>query len=293
MAKPEGLSKDGNTIAECRIKTADGHHKLYVQEWGNPGGVPILFLHGGPGGGCDDGHKNYFDPKRHRVIFLDQRGSGNSQPYGSLKNNETKYLVEDIELVRKKLSIPSWHVEGASWGSTLALCYAIKHPDKIKSLVILGVFLGTQAEIDWLEKGLYKNFYPEIYEQTRSKKLRYDNKSDQLAYLKMFSPLLGIDDRPKNLPPEDELDLESIKIELYYLNNNCFLPDNYILKNAGKITASATIIQGRYDMVCPPVSAYKLSRKLPDCKLHTTITGHLPSDRESSSVLKAILGQLG
>jgi proline iminopeptidase len=251
-----------------------------------------LFLHGGPGSGCDDGHKRYFDSQKHRVVFLDQRGSGNSKPYGSLKNNETKYLVEDIELVRSKLNIASWHVEGASWGATLALCYAIEHSDKIRSLIILGVFLGTKEEIDWLEKGLYKKFYPEVYEDIRPRRFNYKIKADQLAYLKMFMPLLGIDDRPKELPPEDELELAPVKTELYYLNNNCFLPDKYVLDNATKIDAPVVIIQGRYDMVTPPESAYQLSKRLEDCKLHTTLTGHLPSDRESSSVLTAVLGQL-
>lgn len=293
MAKPEGLTKDEHTIAEHRIKTADGLHKLYVQEWGNTNGVPILFLHGGPGGGCEDGHKKYFDHKRHRVIFLDQRGSGNSSPRGSLKNNETEYLVEDIELIREKLKISRWHVEGASWGSTLALCYAIKYPDRIKSLIILGVFLATQSEIDWIYKGLYKNFYPEVYEDSRpGSDLHYDDKSDQIEYLKTSLRLLSIDDRRRSFPAEEDFDLEQTKIELYYLNNNCFLPDSYILDNAHEIKAPVTIIQGRYDMICPPISAYKLSRKLDDCRLHTTLTGHLPSDRESSSILKAVLGQL-
>jgi proline iminopeptidase len=292
MSKKEGLSEDKHTITERRVKTADGLHELYVQEWGNPKGVPILFLHGGPGGGCDDGHKRYFDSQKHRVVFLDQRGSGNSKPYGSLKNNETRYLVKDIELVRSKLDIDSWHVEGASWGSTLALCYAIEHSDKIRSLIILGVFLGTKEETDWLGNGLYKKFYPEVYEDIKPRNFNYKLKADQLAYLKMFLPLLGVDDRPKQLPPEDELELTPVKTQLYYLNNKYFLPDNYILQNTNRIKTPVTIIQGRYDMITPPESAHKLSKRLEDCKLHTTLTGHLPSDRESSSVLTAVLHQL-
>lgn len=292
MTKTESLTKDEHTIAEHRIKTADRLHALYVQEWGNPKGVPVLFLHGGPGLGCDDSDKKYFDSERHRVVFLDQRGSGKSSPFGSLDNNDTNHLVEDIELIREKLKIPSWHVEGASWGSTLALCYSIRHPNKVKSLIILGVFLATKEEIDWFEQGLYKNFYPEVYEDNKPKNFKYNKKADQIAYLKTCLPLLGLDDRTRDFPDEDKLNLKQIEIELYYLNNDCFLDDNYILKNAHKIKSPTTIIQGRYDMITPPVSAYRLSNKLKDCKLHTTLTGHLPSERESSSVLKAVLAQL-
>lgn len=290
MAEIRGLTKDSLTIAEHRLATVDGLHKLYVQEWGNPKGVPIVFLHGGPGSGCDDKHKNYFDAKRHRVIFIDQRGAGNSQPYGSLKNNKTEYLVEDIELVRQKLGIKSWHVEGASWGSTLALCYAIAHPEAVKSLVILGIFLASTEEVEWITKGVYKNFYPEIHAQAKTEDLHYDREDDQRAYLETFIPLLGIDDRPKPLPTE--VDTTPAKIELYYMHHKFFLTDNHILDNAAKITCPVTIIQGRYDMVTPPINAYKLSKRLPDGRLHTTLTGHLPSDREAASVLKAVLSQL-
>lgn len=288
-----GLSKDENTIAEHRIATADGLHKLYAQEWGNPKGVPVLFLHGGPGGGCKDKHKRYFDPKKHRVIFLDQRGSGNSEPYGSLENNETSYLVDDIELIRKELDIEDWHIEGASWGSTLALCYAIKHPENVRSLVILGVFLGTKEEDDWILAGRFRYFYPEVWEKHQKESFDYSKKSDQLAYLEMYYPLLGIDDsKTLTLEEEAEVDTQPVKIELYYLQNKFFLEKDYVLKNASKITVPVTIIQGRYDMITPPVSAYELSKVLPDSKMLTTLGGHLPSDRESASVLKATLYQL-
>lgn len=290
--KKNYITKDAHTIAEHRFKTADGEHKLYVQEWGAKQGVPILFLHGGPGVGCKDSHKNYFSPKKHRVIFLDQRGSGHSTPYGSLKHNNTQKLIDDIEQVRRQLRIKKWHIEGASWGSTLALTYAIKHPANVKSLVILGVFLGSRAEINWIESGLYKTFYPDVYEQHPVQTFRYNRKSDQKAYLKLSFRLLGLDDRPKQLPDDQDLDLQPIKIELYYLNNDCFLSDNYILDNADKLKMPVTIIQGRYDMIAPPLSAYRLSRILPNCSFQTTLTGHLPSDRESYSVLKAVLSTL-
>ncbi|HEX5796822.1 MAG TPA: alpha/beta fold hydrolase [Candidatus Saccharimonadales bacterium] len=287
------LTKDTHTLAEHRFKTTDGLHRLYVQEWGNPQGVPILFLHGGPGAGCKDKHKRYFDPDKHRVIFLDQRGSGNSEPYGSLENNETGYLLEDIELIREKLGIDNWHIEGASWGSSLALCYAIKCPKRVRSLVILGVFLVSKEENDWMFSGQFKYFYPEVWEKNRAGHLDYSKKADQLKYLEMLYPLLGIDDgKTLSLEKEAEIDTEPVKIELYYLKNGFFLEDEYILKNARKLNMPVTIIQGRYDMITPPISAYRLSKALVDCKLLTTLNGHLPSDRESASVLKATLYQL-
>lgn len=292
MSSESELTVDEHTIAEHRIETEDGIHTLYVQEWGSPNGKPILYMHGGPGGGCDDKSKQYFNYNKHRVIFLDQRGSGQSKPFGSLENNQTDFMVEDIELVRETLKIDSWHVQGASWGTTLALCYGIKYPQRVKSMIILGVFLASKTEIEWITKGQFKNFFPEVYEENVKTHFDYSKKADQKAYLDLILPLLRLDDRKRNLQPNDELDLTPIKIELYYLENNCFIENDYIIKNASKLKMPITIIQGRYDMICPPISAYTISKKLPDCTMHTTLTGHLPSDRESSSVLKAVLDKL-
>lgn len=284
MAK-DGISQDEFTIAEHRIKTADGLHKLYVQEWGNPAGTPIVYLHGGPGYYCTDRNKAIFDPKTHRVIFLDQRGSGHSKPYGSLKENTTAKLVDDLELIRTKLKIEKWSVTGTSWGSTLALCYGVEHSSKINGLVIGGVFLGTQAEVDWLEKGEFRTFFPEIDEsEVRKKYTPY-----QLA--KLVTPTIKLDDRYR-LPEQEDFDEAPIKIEQYYTENKCFLPDNYILQNAKKITMPVTIIQGRYDMMTPPKAAYTLDKKLPNSNLHWTIAGHSSSDRANYDVTKAIIAQI-
>ena len=277
------LTKDKHTIAEHTFKTEDGNHKLYVQEWGNPNGAPILFLHGGPGGGCADGHKRYFNSETHRVVLLDQRGSGNSKPYGSLKNNQTDYLVEDIELVRAKLGIQKWTIYGRSWGSTLALCYAIKNQKNTQRLIIGGIFLGEQEEADWIEKAMFRPFFPEIEEEA---------KITPYTYLKLAIPTLRIDDR-YTMPAEEDIDKTPLEIELHYTKNGCFLPRNYILKHAPSLNVPVDIIQGRYDMMTPPVSAYKLHKKLPDSRLHWTIAGHAGSDRANYDITKALLSQIG
>ncbi len=278
----ENITADKHTIKEHRIKTADGHHKLYVQEWGNPNGTPILFLHGGPGNGCGDSNKTYFDPTQHRVIFLDQRGSGNSIPYGSLEENNTSKVVSDLETLREKLDINKWSVTGRSWGSTLALCYAIKHSQSIERVVIGGVFLGTQNEVDWIEKGQFRTFFPEVDEQKNI---------DPYSYLKLAIPTLRLDDR-YSLPDKDDFDDTAVKIELHYTKNKCFLPANYILDNAPNITAPVDIVQGRYDMMTPPKSAFALHKKLSNSRLHWTIAGHSGSDRSNYEVTKALLAQI-
>lgn len=290
MATPKNLSKDQATIKEHFMPTKDGLHTLYVQEWGNPKGTSVLFLHGGPGQGCDDGHKAYFDPAKHHVIFIDQRGCGKSTPAGSLKENDTQKLINDLELVRQKLHIASWHVTGGSWGSTLALCYAISHPDSINSMVLRGIFTGTEFEIKWFENGGYKYFFPDVWEryqqdQGKGKKISAE------AYTKAVIDTVKLDDRPAgNLPYTFERD--PVTIELHYTENNCFIEDNYIAGRAAMINMPVAIIQGRYDMICPPVTAYNLHKLLPNSTLHWTIAGHSGSDRANYDIAKTLLSQL-
>lgn len=273
------ITKDKFTIAEHRIKTKDGLHELYVQEWGNPAGQAIFHLHGGPGSGCDDSNKAIYNPKNHRVIFLDQRGSGKSKPAGSLKENTTDKLIDDIQQIILKLGLKKVNIYGRSWGSTLALCYAINYPDKVKTLIIGGVFLGTQPEIDWIEKAQFRTFYPEVEKE---------EKITPYTYAKLAIPTLKLDDRFQ-LPEREDFDENKFKIELHYTANNCFLPDNFILDNAGKIKSPVHIIQGRYDMMTPPINAYSLAQKLERGKIYWTIAGHAGSDRANYDVTKSVL----
>lgn len=285
-----GLTRDEHTIAEHHIATGDGLHKLYVQEWGNPDGVPILFLHGGPGAGCRDKHKGVFSADKHRVILFDQRGAGNSTPYGSLEENTTQKLIEDIELIRRKLDIKKWHLHGLSWGSTLALLYGISHPDKVISMVIGGIWLASKEEADWLIGGGWQMFYPDAYERFKNMSKASD-KFDYFAYSSAFIQFYRLDDRYYPLDKE-KYDDTPLKIEFHYIDNDMFLPEGYILDNAGKLNMPISIIQGRYDIVTPPKYAYKLHEKLSDTELHWTIGGHSSSDRANFDLARALLARL-
>lgn len=285
----KGLNKDSHTIAEHHIKTRDGLHKLYVQEWGNPKGVPILYLHGGPGAGARDKHKSVFDPNKHRVVLFDQRGSGNSTPYGSIKGNTTPNLVDDIELIREHLKLDKWHLHGLSWGSTLSLCYGIAHPDKVLSMVIGGIWLCSKEEVDWLVKGEWKTFYPDAWE--RFEKLNKGAGIDPFAYSSAFIQFYRLDDRYYPLDP-DKYDKTPLDIEFHYIKNDMFLPKGYILDNADKLKMPINIVQGRYDIVTPPKFAYMLHKKLLDSNLHWTVAGHSASDRANHDLAKALLSQL-
>ena len=144
----------------------DGTHTIYYEESGNPNGVPVIFLHGGPGCGTAPSCRQYFDPEFYRIILFDQRGSGKSTPRACLENNDTWHIIEDIEKIREKLNIDKWLVFGGSWGSTLSLCYAIKHPERVLGLVLRGIFLGRREDIEWIyEVGGASNFHPESFER--------------------------------------------------------------------------------------------------------------------------------
>jgi proline iminopeptidase len=286
MLEKKGLNKDEFTITEHHFKTDDELHKLYVQEWGNPKGEPVLFVHGGPGYYCTDRNKSVFSPKKHRVIFVDQRGAGKSEPYGSLKENDTQKLVDDFDMIRRRLKIDKWHLHGTSWGSTLSLVYAINHPTIIKSIITGGVFLGSKEESDWLNKGYFRRFYPEISE----KFVKKDYTPYELT--RLHTATIKLDDRYA-LPEKEGFDEVPAKIEIHYINNNnCFLPKDFILNNASKLTMPVEIVQGRYDMMTPPKAAYELHSKLPNSNLHWTIAGHSSSDRPNYDTTKALLSQL-
>lgn len=292
MAKENksGLSKDLHTLSEHFIKTEDGFHELYVQQWGSRKGTPILYLHGGPGVGNRDKFKNLFNPEKHKVVFLDQRGSGNSTPFGNLKENTTPKLVEDIETVRQHLGIDKWHVHGTSWGSTLALCYAIKHQSNIRSMVIGGIWLCNKEEIDWLVKGQYRMFYPDAWERFNELNPK-KGEMDFFAYSSAFIQFYRLDDRYYPLDRE-KYDDTPLKIEFEYFKHDVFLPKNYILKNAPKINIPIKIVQGRYDFVTPPKAAYDLHKELPDSELFWTLAGHSASDRGNYDTITALLSQL-
>lgn len=261
-------------------------HKIYFEEVGNPNGIPALFLHGGPGGGINSFVRRFFHPEHYRTVLFDQRGSGKSIPYACIEENTTHDLIADIEKLRMHLGIDSWVIMGGSWGSTLALLYAIHHTERVRAMVLRGIFLARQKEIDWLygPDGAAR-IYPKDYEffvrdfttEERADLIRNylirltaDEESQYRAMNNWNRWEMGISQLIPEEQPEDfhnslEEGLAIARIEAHYFVHNSFLPsDNYILENTQLIEhIPCEIIQGRYDMVCPAQSAYELHKKLP------------------------------
>jgi proline iminopeptidase len=267
-----------------------GGHEIYWEESGNPDGKPALFLHGGPGGGTDPRQRRFFDPRRYRIVLFDQRGCGKSTPHASLEQNTTWDLVADIERLREHLGVKKWMVYGGSWGSTLALAYAETHPDAVSEIVLRGVFLCRRKELLWFYQEGANFIFPEHwrpYEELIPPEERGDYMS---AYYKR---LTGKDERLKLeaarvwsiweaacsklfIDPdlmakfgEEKTALAFARIEAHYFVNNAFLKtDDQLLKDVSKIRhIPGVIVQGRYDIVCPMVSAYELSQAWPEAEL--------------------------
>ena len=284
-------------------------HNIYVEESGNPNGQPIIFLHGGPGGGCGAKQRRFFDPKHYRIILFDQRGCGKSTPLGETKENTTEDLISDIETIRKHFNIEKWILFGGSWGSSLALAYGIKYPEYLTGLILRGVFLSREKELDWFLKDV-DQFFPENHKLLLSHKdninkgnllkeytdlvfgSNFDTaKKAAVAWNKFEGSILKLLPTSElNNSDQDinyEFELARAKVQLHYINNFCFIDGNDILK---KITVLGNIpievVQGRYDMVCPPKTAYELKQKLPNSKL-TIINnaGHSASEDGTLSAL--------
>ncbi len=233
-------------------------------------------MHGGPGAGCSPAHRRLFDPTKFRVIFIDQRGSGRSKPYGSTVNNTTQDLISDINYLRKSLEIEKWALFGGSWGSTLALAYAIDSSAFVSALILRGVFLGTDSEINWY---LYemKRFFPEAHERFVSfipeeehhdilsayhKRLTSDNQKFRNEAAKFFA---SYENSCATLHAETrdggQSAISMAVLEAHYFMNNCFMPTDHILKNVRFIQhLPCYIVQGRHDVICPPISAYNLHK---------------------------------
>ncbi len=273
-----------NLIFDSGYLEVDKIHKIYYEQFGNPTGKPILFLHGGPGAGFSDFHKNFFDKNKYRVIFVDQRGSGKSKPYAETKKNNTQELLNDLELIRKYLKIDKWLIFGGSWGSTLALSYGINFPDNCSGFFLRGVFLGTKEEINWFLYDM-KKFFPEAYSKfvnniplyQRKNILSWFNKElkskEKNKYYKAASIWNEYESSCSTLryverKNSGEASLAIAKIEVHYFINNCFLTENYIMDNLDKILhLPCVIVQGRHDVICPPFNAFSLSQSWKNCKI--------------------------
>jgi len=265
----------------------DGLHELYWETCGNPRGVPVVFLHGGPGGGCLPHHRRFFDPRFWRIVLFDQRGAGRSTPPAELRDNTTPHLVADLERLRRHLGVERWLIFGGSWGSTLALAYAEAHPDRCLGLVLRGIFLARPAELDWFMHGM-RQFFPEAWRDFAGF-LPEGERGDLLAgYYRRLTdpdparhmPAAHAWDRyegacstllPREAPPQFETDTAALaiaRIEAHYFVHRAFLDDDQLMRDLARIRhLPCTIVQGRYDIVCPPVTADALAQAWPEAEL--------------------------
>lgn len=309
---------DKNTLATGLLDVGKGH-QIYWEDWGNPKATPIFYCHGGPGGGCGESNKLLYDPSLHRVIFHDQRGSGRSLPFAETKHNTTQDLIADIEKLRCHLKIEKMHVHGGSWGSALALFYAVAHPDRVQKIIIWSVFLGRQFEVDFVNEGYPKHFFPEAWERfialvpkkhrsTGNSVMQYYNAmfySDDLAIAKKYADewtlweatLLSISYNKERLEAEilgDDNNGAIAKLEAHYFLNGCFVPENYILDNIAKIQSiPCAIIHGRFDMCTPPSSANDLfSAYGKNATFQWVNSGHRRTDPEMFTALKATVNAM-
>ncbi|MEM0934661.1 MAG: prolyl aminopeptidase [Pseudomonadota bacterium] len=265
-----------------RTMEVSGGHRLYVEQCGNPDGLPVIVLHGGPGGGCSPAMRRYFDPAEYRIILFDQRGCGRSRPHASVEANTTWDLVEDIEAIRVALGIERWMVFGGSWGATLALIYAQAAPDHVAYLALRGVFLMMQRELKWFYGGGAAQFFPDQWDRFTSLIPR-DERDDMISayHRRLFSGDRGMETRFARAWTAWENALASIshegpggdspadyarafaRLESHYFLNGGFLEaDGKILHDMPLIShIPGTVVQGRYDMICPPASAWELTER--------------------------------
>jgi proline iminopeptidase len=265
-------------------------HELHYEQCGNPAGKPVVFLHGGPGAGLVPEYRQFFDPESYRIVLFDQRGSGQSTPHASLEDNTTWHLLSDVEQLREHLRIDAWQVFGGSWGSTLALAYAETHPARVRQLVLRGIFLCRPDEIRWFYQAGANAIFPDSWEEyvraipeaergdllhAYHRRLTSDDEATRLAAARTWSTWEA--SLLKLIPDQELIDhftdphvaLAVARIECHYFVNNCFFDsDNYLIENVGRVRhIPGVIVQGRYDIVCPMLSAWDLHRAWPEAEL--------------------------
>ncbi|NYS25211.1 prolyl aminopeptidase [Rhodobacteraceae bacterium 2376] len=282
------------------LDVGDGH-SIYVEQCGNPRGAPVVVFHGGPGGGCSPAMRRYFDPGHYRVVLFDQRGCGRSRPHASVTANTTWHLVQDAEAIRQTLRIDRWMVFGGSWGATLGLAYAQTHPDRVAHLVLRGVFLGRATELEWFYGGGAGRFFPDLWARF-AEMIPEDERGNLIAAYnrRLFCGDIRTETRFARAWAGWENALASIetrsltgaegpaeyarafaRLENHYFSNNCFFEeDGQLLNNAARLAdVPGTIVQGRYDMICPPVAAWNLHRAWPGSQMNLVpLAGHALSE---------------
>lgn len=269
---------------ETAMLDLDGRHRMYYEVSGRPDGVPVVFLHGGPGAGTHAHHRRYFDPRHYRIVLFDQRGAGRSEPFGELADNTTDHLVADMEKLRRHLGIERWMLFGGSWGSTLALAYAEAHPDRVLAMVLRGIFLGRSFEVDWFLSGM-RAFFPEAWSRftgflpeaerddilaSYHRRLIHPDPEVHMPAARVWSTYEGACSTLRH-DPEVEAEFGSLRmalglarIEAHYFVNRMFMAENQLIDRLGMVSGiPATVVQGRYDVVCPIRSADELVRNWP------------------------------
>lgn len=297
-----------NPVFEKGFFPVSDNHKLYYERYGNPNGIPVVFVHGGPGAGFTAKHRKFFNPNRFNVLFYDQRGASKSRPFAVLKDNNTWKLVEDMKKLIDNFFGRKVYLVGGSWGSTLALVYAISHPETVKGMVLRGIYLATKEENEFYTEGGVGLFFPDVWErfnklvpkhrrkdavkffdeqiQSKNKKIK-DKYTFEWSFYELCIARLNLDSvKVREEMKKDPFYKSMSPLETHYIANKCFLPDNFILNNARKIrNMPVSLINGRYDMICPPISAYKLHKLLPKSRLTFTIAGHLQTEKHTRKVM--------
>lgn len=309
-----GLYQIGEPFDQRLLDVGDGH-RVYMEQCGHPDGLPVVVLHGGPGGGCSPAMRRFFDPKSYRVVLFDQRGCGRSKPGASVVANTTQHLIADIERIREELGIRRWIVFGGSWGATLALAYAQAHPDRAAALVLRGVFLGTRAELNWFYGGGAGQFFPELWAQF-VRAIPEDERGDLIgAYAKrLFSGEEHQENRFARFWTAWENALASVetrgmamgdapstyarafaRLENHYFSNGCFLgEDGALMRGLTQMQhIPGTIVQGRFDMICPPATAWGLHAAWGRSRLEIVpMAGHALSEPGISAELVRVMNQM-
>lgn len=292
-----------------------GQHQVYVEECGNPQGIPVVFLHGGPGSGCRPQHRCYFNPDKYRIILFDQRGCGRSLPSGELENNTTAYLIEDMEYIRETLNIDKWVLFGGSWGATLALAYARDYPQHIVSMILRGTFLGRRQDIDWVyAEGGASKLFPDAWQklvaelpeserkqplQAYFNKLTDDDEAEQSAAAQTLNIWEGtiVMLRDEEYQPDltqEPSPLAHSRVQLHYALNNCFIQHQPLLNNLDNIkTIPTKVIHGRYDIVCPLQQSWELKQAWPEIELCILpLAGHAAGEPTMIDALVAATDEL-
>lgn len=279
---------------------ADGIHRVYYEESGNDEGIPVIFLHGGPGSGSNENHRRYFDPSRYRIIIFDQRGCNRSTPRGETRNNTTRDLIADMESLRRELGIDSWLVYGGSWGATLGLLYAQSHPERVRGMILRGSFLARQEDLDWFMRSGDNRIFPEAWENFIDLLPVAERRDPVAAY---YRRVHGEDEVLRRraarawsawagtivtwmLPEvtmaavDEEQVLHEVMIETHYAYHRYFIEENQILAHAGRLPdVPIHIIHGRRDMTCTLSASWELHRALPQSRLSVVRDGgHLAGE---------------